>query len=87
MKENTSALADIRQKEALKKYGGGMTVGRGLQLAQLGKGLLGAQPQQQNPYAQMAQRNTVPGGAVDYSGILNLLSPRSARRNPNSLLG
>ena len=75
-------------EEALKKYGGGMTVGKGLQLAQLGKGLLGAQPQpQQNPYAQMAQRNTVPGGAVDYSGILNLLSPRSARRNPNSLLG
>lgn len=75
-------------EEALKKYGGGMTVGKGLQLAQLGKGLLGAQPQpQQNPYAQMAQRNTVPGGAVDYSGILNLLSPRSAQRNPNSLLG
>ncbi len=75
-------------EEALKKYGGGMTVGKGLQLAQLGKGLLGAQQQpQQNPYAQMAQRNTVPGGAVDYSGILNLLSPRSARRNPNSLLG
>lgn len=75
-------------EEALKKYGGGMTVGKGLQLAQLGKGLLGAQQQpQQNPYAQMAQRNTVPGGAVDYSGILNLLSPRSAKRNPNSLLG
>lgn len=75
-------------EEALKKYGGGMTVGKGLQLAQLGKGLLGSQQQpQQNPYAQMAQRNTVPGGAVDYSGILNLLSPRSAQRNPNSLLG
>jgi hypothetical protein len=74
-------------QEALKKYGGGMSVGQGLQLAQLGKGLLGNKPQQPNPYAQMAQRNTVPGGAVDYSGILNLLSPRSARRNPNSLLG
>lgn len=76
-------------EEALKKYGGGMTVGKGLQMAQLGRGLLGGQqqPQQQNPYAQMAQRNTVPGGAVDYSGILNLLSPKSARRNPNSLLG
>lgn len=75
-------------EEALKKYGGGMTVGKGLQLAQLGRGLLGGQQQpQQNPYAQMAQRNTVPGGAVDYSGILNLLSPKSARKNPNSLLG
>lgn len=76
-------------EEALKKYGGGMSVGKGLQMAQLGRGLLGGQqqPQQQNPYAQMAQRNTVPGGAVDYSGILNLLSPKSARRNPNSLLG
>lgn len=76
-------------EEALKKYGGGMTVGKGLQMAQLGRGLLGGQQQQpqQNPYAQMVQRNTVPGGAVDYSGILNLLSPKSARRNPNSLLG
>lgn len=54
--------------------------------AQLGRGLLGGQPQQQNPYAQMAQRNTVPGGAVDYSGILNLLSPKSAQRK-TSLLG
>jgi hypothetical protein len=31
---------------------------------------------------------TNPRGAVDYSGLLNLLSPRTAqRRNPNSLLG
>ena len=75
-------------QEALKQYGGGMSVGRTLQMAQLGRGLLGGQPQlQQNPYAQMAQRNTVPGGAVDYSGILNLLSPKYANRNPNSLLG
>lgn len=75
-------------KEAISKYGGGLGLGQGLQLAMLGKGLLSGQPQQQqNPYAQMAQRNTVPGGAVDYSGILNLLSPKSAQRNPNSLLG
>lgn len=75
-------------KEAVSKYGGGLGLGQGLQLAMLGKGLLGGQPQQQqNPYAQMAQRNTVPGGAVDYSGILNLLSPKPANRNPNSLLG
>lgn len=74
--------------EALSKYGSGMSVGNALQLGMLGKGLLGGQQQpQQNPYAQMAQRKTVPGGAVDYSGILNLLSPKSARRNPNSLLG
>lgn len=92
MTPDQMAAYDLQQqvagKEALAKYGGGMTVGKGLQLAQLGKGLLGAQQQpQQNPYAQMAQKKVVPGGAVDYSGILNLLSPRSAKRNPNSLLG
>jgi hypothetical protein len=74
--------------EAMAKYGGKMSIGNALQLGMLGKGLLGGQPQQQqNPYSQMAQRNTVPGGAVDYSGILNLLSPKYAKRNPNSLLG
>ena len=83
------AQIKIAGEEALKKYGGGLTVGQGLQAAQLGRGLLGGnqKQQQQNQYAQMAQRNTVPGGAVDYSGILNLLSPKPARRNPNSLLG
>lgn len=75
--------------EAISKYGGKMSIGNALQLGMLGKGLLGGQqqPQPQNPYAQMAQRNTVPGGAIDYSGILNLLSPKPAKRNPNSLLG
>lgn len=31
--------------------------------------------------------NTVPQGAVDYSGILSLLQTKDPRRNPNSLLG
>lgn len=31
--------------------------------------------------------NTMPQGAVDYSGILNLLQARSPQRNPYSLLG
>jgi hypothetical protein len=42
-------------------------------------------PQMQQPQLQMPQVR--PAGAVDYSGLLNLLSPRMAARNPNSLLG
>jgi len=74
-------------QEALKKYGSGMTAGRTLQMAQLGRGLLGsAMPMQQNPYQQQVARQQMPGGAVDYSGLLALLSPRSAQRK-TSLLG
>lgn len=64
-----------------------------LQAARLGGGLLsgggmlggGQRPQPMLPSGQ--QRNIIPQGAVDYSGILNLLAPRMASRNPNSLLG
>jgi len=73
--------------EALKKYGGGLTVGQGLQAAQLGRGLLGGQPQQQqNPYQQQVARQQAPRGQVDYSGLLSLLQPKSSQRK-TSLLG
>lgn len=80
----TSAAA----KEALSKYGGSMSTAQKMFMgANLAKGLLGsAMPQQQNPYAQQVQRQQVPGGAVDYSGLLALLSPKSAQRK-TSLLG
>jgi hypothetical protein len=66
----------------------GLTAGQALQGIRLASGLLGQrqqQPQMQMPQMQIAQ--TRPSGAVDYSGLLNLLSPRMAQRNPNSLLG
>lgn len=77
-------------KEALAKYGspaGMSTTQKVLMGAQLGKGLLGsAMPQQQNPYQQQVARQQVPGGQVDYSGLLALLQPRSSQRK-TSLLG
>jgi DNA-binding CsgD family transcriptional regulator len=66
----------------------GLTAGQALQGLRLASGLLGQrqqQPQMQQPQLQMPQVR--PAGAVDYTGLLNLLSPRTARRNPNSLLG
>lgn len=71
-----------------------LTPSMALQAARLGGGLLsgggmlgggGQRPQPMLPSGQ--QRNIIPQGAVDYSGILNLLAPRMASRNPNSLLG
>lgn len=75
-------------QEALKKYGGGMSTMQKTMLgANMARGLLGsAMPQQQNPYQQQVARQQMPGGAVDYSGLLALLSPRSAQRK-TSLLG
>jgi hypothetical protein len=57
---------------------------QGLRMA---SGLLGGQ--QGTPAGATAQfrGSTMPQGAVDYSGILNLLQARSPQRNPNSLLG
>jgi hypothetical protein len=58
-----------------------------LDIARLGRGLMG-QPQQAQPMQQAQFRgNTMPQGAVDYSGILNLLQARMPQLNPNSLLG
>ena len=50
-------------------------------------GLLGGRQQQQAvPQMQMGGRTQMPQGAVDYSGLYNLLATQRAR-NPNSLLG
>jgi len=51
-------------------------------------GLLGGGQQQPQaiPQMQMGGRTQMPQGAVDYSGIYNLLALQN-RRNPNSLLG
>jgi hypothetical protein len=51
-------------------------------------GLLGG-AQQGTPAGAATQfrGNAMPQGAVDYSGILNLLQAKSPQRNPNSLLG
>jgi hypothetical protein len=52
-------------------------------------GLLGGGQQQQAqayPQMQMGGRQQMPQGAVDYSGLYNLLALQRAR-NPNSLLG
>ena len=76
-------------KKALAKYGGASTSQKAILGLNLARGLLGSQqrpqPQQQ---LQVGRAVTNPRGAVDYSGLLNLLSPQSTpRRNPNSLLG
>jgi hypothetical protein len=76
-------------KEALAKYGGPTTAQKAMRGLSAARGLLAQQPQPQ-PRQQMQVGGAVtnPRGAVDYSGLLNLLSPRTAqRRNPNSLLG
>lgn len=76
-------------KEALAKYGGPTTSQKAIRGLNVARGLLGGQqrpqPQQQ---LQIGRAATNPRGAVDYSGLLNLLSPQTTqRRNPNSLLG
>jgi hypothetical protein len=66
----------------------GLTAGQALQGARLASGLLAQRPQQpqlRQPQLQMPQIR--PAGAVDYSGLLGLITPRMAARNPNSLLG
>ena len=50
-------------------------------------GLLGGRQQPQAiPQMQMGSRTQMPQGAVDYSGLYNLLATQRSR-NPNSLLG
>jgi hypothetical protein len=66
----------------------GLTTKQALQGARLAQGLLGGeQPQPQQQQQQIQQSRTNPYGGVDYSGLYNLLAPRMATRNPNSLLG
>jgi hypothetical protein len=75
-------------KEALAKYGGPTTAQKAMRGLSAARGLLAQQPQPQpRQQMQVGGYATNPSGAVDYSGLLNLLSPRMARRNPNSLLG
>ena len=66
----------------------GISAGQALQGLRAASGLLGGrqQPQQQMPQMQMGGRTQMPQGAVDYSGIYNLLALQRAK-NPNSLLG
>jgi hypothetical protein len=67
----------------------GLTAGQALQGARLASGLLGQQQQPQPQQQQMMIGGRQPNqyAGVDYSGLLNLLQPRMAARNPNSLLG
>ena len=66
----------------------GLSAKQALQGARLAQGLLGGeQPQLQQQQQQIQQSRTNPYGGVDYSGLYNLLAPRMATRNPNSLLG
>jgi hypothetical protein len=76
-------------KEALAKYGGATTSQKAIRGLNVARGLLGSQQQPQpRQQLQIGRAATNPRGAVDYSGLLNLLSPPSTqRRNPNSLLG
>jgi hypothetical protein len=76
-------------KEALTKYGGPSTAQKAMRGLSAARGLLAQQPQPQpRQQLQVGGAVTNPRGAVDYSGLYNLLSPRvTQRRNPNSLLG
>jgi hypothetical protein len=58
-----------------------------LDVARLGKNLLAESPATPAGVTQQFRGSTMPQGAVDYSGILNLLQTRSPQRNPYSLLG
>jgi len=68
----------------------GLTAAQAIQGARMASGLLSGQQQQPQPQQQQMmiggrQPNQYAG--VDYSGLYNLLQPRMAQRNPNSLLG
>lgn len=67
----------------------GLTAGQALQGARMASGLLGQQQQPQPQQQQMMIGGRQPNqyAGVDYSGLYNLLQPRMAQRNPNSLLG
>lgn len=66
----------------------GLSARQALQGARLASGLLAPRPQMpQMQQYQQPQIARMPQGAIDYSGLLSLLTPRIATRNPNSLLG
>ena len=66
-----------------------LTPGQAIQGLRMASGLLsGNQQRPQQQQTQMARQNIMPRGqGVDYSGLLGLITPRMATRNPNSLLG
>lgn len=64
-----------------------LSVNDALNAARLGRGLLAQNPATPAGATAQFRGSTMPQGAVDYSGILNLLQARSAQRNPYSLLG
>jgi hypothetical protein len=49
--------------------------------------MLAQQPGTPGAATAQFRGSSMPQGAVDYSGILNLLQTRGAQRNQNSLLG
>jgi hypothetical protein len=78
------------ESKALGAASKGLTAAQAIQGARMASGLLSGQQQQPQPQQQQMMiggRQTNPYGGVDYSGLLNLLQPRIAARNPNSLLG
>jgi hypothetical protein len=66
---------------------GSLGIKDALDIARLGRGMLAQQPGTPGAATAQFRGSTMPQGAIDYSGILNLLQARRAQRNPNSLLG
>jgi hypothetical protein len=66
---------------------GSLGIKDALDIARLGRGMLAQQPGTPGAATAQFRGSNVPQGAVDYSGILNLLQTRAQQRNPNSLLG
>jgi hypothetical protein len=64
-----------------------LSVKDALDAARIGRGLLSQSPATPAGATAQFRGSTMPQGAVDYSGILNLLQARSPQRNPYSLLG
>jgi hypothetical protein len=77
----------IAAADAAAKATTSISPNQAIQGLRMASGLLGGQ--QGTPAGATAQfrGSTMPQGAVDYSGILNLLQARSPQRNPYSLLG
>jgi hypothetical protein len=66
---------------------GSLGIKDALDIARLGRGMLAQQPGTPGAATAQFRGSTMPQGAVDYSGILNLLQTRAQQRNPYSLLG
>jgi hypothetical protein len=89
----TNALGQLIPASSV-SFGGQATPALGLgandalNAARLGKNLLEQSATTPAQATAQLRGTTVPRGGVDYSGLLNLLSPRMAQRsNPYSLLG